>query len=115
MVNDPALPRYVLGVDGGGSKTACLAADDRGRLIGYGSGRPTNTNYVPSREAQAALESAVDGALMEARLSGRQIDLLCISAKTVEKHRANLMQKLGLHSVSALTAFALERGLIGSQ
>jgi DNA-binding NarL/FixJ family response regulator len=41
-------------------------------------------------------------------------DLLCISAKTVEKHRANLMQKLGLHSASALTAFALERGLIGS-
>lgn len=39
-------------------------------------------------------------------------DLLCISAKTVEKHRANLMQKLDLHNVSALTAFAMERGLI---
>ncbi len=38
--------------------------------------------------------------------------LLCISAKTVEKHRANLMQKLGLRSVSTLTALALERGLI---
>jgi two-component system response regulator NreC len=41
--------------------------------------------------------------------------LLCISAKTVEKHRANLMQKLGLHCASALIAFALERGLIGDQ
>lgn len=39
-------------------------------------------------------------------------DYLCISVKTVEKHRANLMQKLDLHSVSALTAFAMERGLV---
>ncbi len=38
--------------------------------------------------------------------------LLCISAKTVEKHRANLMHKLGLRSVTALIALALERGLI---
>ena len=38
-------------------------------------------------------------------------DYLCISTKTVEKHRANLMKKLDLHSTSALTAFALEKGL----
>ena len=38
-------------------------------------------------------------------------DCLCISAKTVEKHRANLMRKLDLHSASALTAFAVEKGL----
>jgi len=39
-------------------------------------------------------------------------DYLCISTKTVEKHRANLMRKLDLHSTSALTAFAMEKGLI---
>lgn len=39
-------------------------------------------------------------------------DYLCISPKTVEKHRANLMRKLDLHSASSLTAFAMERGLI---
>ncbi len=39
-------------------------------------------------------------------------DFLCISAKTVEKHRSNLMKKLNLHNVSALTAFAMEKGLI---
>jgi DNA-binding NarL/FixJ family response regulator len=40
-------------------------------------------------------------------------DYLCISTKTVEKHRANLMKKLDLHNASALTAFAMEKGLIG--
>ena len=39
-------------------------------------------------------------------------DYLCISIKTVEKHRANLMKKLDLHSASELTAYALDRGLI---
>lgn len=38
-------------------------------------------------------------------------DYLYVSVKTVEKHRANLMQKLDLHSASALTAFAVEKGL----
>ena len=40
-------------------------------------------------------------------------DYLCISIKTVEKHRANLMQKLDLHSVAELTALAVEKGLVG--
>ena len=40
-------------------------------------------------------------------------EYLCISPKTVEKHRSNLMQKLNLHSSPALTALAIEKGLIG--
>ncbi len=42
-------------------------------------------------------------------------DYLCISPKTVEKHRANLMEKLGLHNVQALTAFAIEKGLVSRE
>ena len=41
-------------------------------------------------------------------------DYLYISLKTVEKHRSNLMRKLDLHNVAALTAFAVEKGLITS-
>jgi DNA-binding NarL/FixJ family response regulator len=37
---------------------------------------------------------------------------LFISLKTVEKHRANLMKKLDLHNTAALTAFAIEQGLV---
>ena len=39
-------------------------------------------------------------------------DYLCISPKTVEKHRANIMRKLDLHSASELTAYAIEKGLV---
>lgn len=40
-------------------------------------------------------------------------DFLNISVKTVEKHRANVMKKLDLHNVSALTAYAIEKKLVG--
>jgi DNA-binding NarL/FixJ family response regulator len=39
-------------------------------------------------------------------------DFMGISVKTAEKHRSNLMKKLNLHSVSAITAFAAKKGLI---
>jgi len=38
--------------------------------------------------------------------------LLFISVKTVNTHRNNLMNKLDLHSASALTAYAIEKGLV---
>jgi two-component system response regulator NreC len=39
-------------------------------------------------------------------------DHLFISLKTVEKHRANLMQKLNLRNTASITAFAIEKGLV---
>jgi len=39
-------------------------------------------------------------------------EVLCISVKTVEKHRSNIMEKLDLHNVSDLTAYAIERGIV---
>lgn len=41
-------------------------------------------------------------------------DYLCVSVKTVEKHRSNLMRKLDLHNASMVTAFAIERGLLAT-
>ena len=37
---------------------------------------------------------------------------LRLSVKTVEKHRSNLMRKLGLHNTAAVTAYAIRQGLV---
>jgi len=39
-------------------------------------------------------------------------DVLCLSRKTVESHRANIMRKLDLHDVTELVKYALRTGLI---
>jgi DNA-binding NarL/FixJ family response regulator len=50
--------------------------------------------------------------IAEGHTNKSMANYLCISVKTVEKHRANLMKKLDLHNVSALTTYALEKGII---
>ncbi|MGW0660234.1 response regulator [Streptodolium elevatio] len=48
----------------------------------------------------------------EGHTSKEIADLLVISAKTVERHRANMLQKLGLKDRLELTRYAIRAGLI---
>lgn len=83
--------------------------------------------YVSPRLA-AAMEDGDAGDAAGAALTARQLQilrhiaegrtnkeigkLLGISPKTVEFHRAQLMQRLGLHDVAGLTRYATSRGLL---
>jgi DNA-binding NarL/FixJ family response regulator len=53
--------------------------------------------------------------LAEGYLNKEIAEFLHISVKTVEKHRANIMNKLDLHNASALTAYAIEKGLVAQK
>ena len=50
--------------------------------------------------------------IAEGRTNRSAADFLCVSPKTVEKHRASLMQKLGLRNATEMTLVAIEMGLI---
>jgi DNA-binding NarL/FixJ family response regulator len=50
--------------------------------------------------------------IAEGRTNRTAAEFLSVSPKTVEKHRANLMHKLGLRNAAELTLIALELGLI---
>lgn len=75
-------------------------------LDGRGRGNGTAWDSVTPRER------AVMKLIAEGHRNREIAELLGISAKTVEKHRANLMGKLGLHNAAAVTAFAAGKGLI---
>jgi DNA-binding NarL/FixJ family response regulator len=73
---------------------------------------------APPVASQAALESLTPRELEVLRLlakgyTNRQIaEVLSVSARTVEGHRANVMSKLDLHSRVELTTYAEEHGLL---
>jgi DNA-binding NarL/FixJ family response regulator len=50
--------------------------------------------------------------IVDGDTSQRIADILHISPRTVEAHRANLMQKLGLKNTAALVKFAIASGLV---
>ena len=50
--------------------------------------------------------------IAEGHMNTEIANYLCISKYTVVKHRANLMEKLDMHNVSALTAYAVSKGLV---
>lgn len=50
--------------------------------------------------------------IAEGKTNRSAAEFLCISPKTVEKHRASLMQKLGLRNATEMTLTAMGMGLI---
>jgi DNA-binding NarL/FixJ family response regulator len=50
--------------------------------------------------------------IAEAHTSKEIADMLVISVKTVERHRANILEKLGMRDRVELTRYAIRRGLV---
>ncbi len=83
-----------------------------GKLIeGYLDGRK-GFNPPNAWEALTRRERGILKLIAEGYRSKEIADYLCISVKTVEKHRSNLMKKLDLHNAQALTTIAIEKGLV---
>jgi DNA-binding NarL/FixJ family response regulator len=89
-----------------------LSPDISAKVIeGYIDGRKA-VKSTSSWESLTLREREILKLIAEGRKNKEIADILFLSAKTVAKHRANLMSKLDLHSASALTAYAMERGLL---
>ena len=49
--------------------------------------------------------------LAEGKSTKDAADILCVSVKTIESHRKQIMDKLDLHSIAELTKYAIREGL----
>jgi two-component system response regulator NreC len=59
----------------------------------------------------SAREREVLQLMAEGKTTSQIADGLCVSVKTVEAHRKQVMTKLGIHSVAELTKYAIRQGL----
>ena len=74
---------------------------------------PQANGAKPSRlEMLTPRERSILQLIAEGRTNRTAAEFLSVSPKTVEKHRATLMHKLGLRNAAELTLVALEMGLI---
>lgn len=79
----------------------------QGYLLGLKSAQPAKMMGALTPREVEVLKLIAEG------FKSKEIgDYLCISVNTVDKHRANIMKKLDLHSASALTALAIKEGLV---
>lgn len=89
-----------------------LSPEISGKVIeGYLKGKQEHTP-VTVWETLTSREREILKLVGEGYKNREIADDLFISLKTVEKHRENLMKKLDLHTASALTAYAIEKGLV---
>lgn len=87
-----------------------ISAQIVARYLQHGRGKVAGPSQF---ESLTVREKQVLRLVAEGRRNREIAKFLCISVKTVEKHRSNLMHKLKLHNTAALTTLALEKGLLG--
>jgi two-component system response regulator NreC len=73
--------------------------------------KPVKSNY----DLLSEREQQVFRLLVEGRTTAEIADVLCISSKTVEKHRANTMRKLDIHNMVEMVKFAIKIGIVGPE
>jgi DNA-binding NarL/FixJ family response regulator len=80
-------------------------------MAGYISGGDASSSE-PSWEVLTRREREVIKLIAEGKRTKEIATYLSLSPKTIEKHRTNLMRKLDLHNVSAVTVYAIKNGFV---
>lgn len=89
-----------------------LSPDISERVINGYLNPGNTTNLTSAWDTLTFREREILKLVAEGHANKHIADYLCLSVKTVEKHRSNLMKKLDLHNASTLTAYAIEKGLV---
>ena len=77
--------RLVLGVDGGGSKTQALLADEDGCILGRGSSGPSNFYTAGRQASQQAVLGAVQSAFQQAGIPQQKVAIVCLGLGGVDR------------------------------
>ncbi|WP_414619400.1 N-acetylglucosamine kinase [Calothrix sp. CCY 0018] len=76
---------YVLGIDGGGSKTVCVLMNDKREILGRGKAGSSNYQSVGIEAAKYSIESAINTALIQYK--NINIDAICLGLAGVGRSK----------------------------
>jgi DNA-binding NarL/FixJ family response regulator len=96
-------------IEGVSSGQVYVSPSASGRLVEIALGRhlPESSQCDLSGREREVLQLIAEG------LSSKEIAVtLHLSVRTVDSHRANLMEKLGIHKVSGLVRYAIREGIL---
>lgn len=95
---------------------ACRAAMRDEPFLYPGAVRALIEDHLARAESRGTIltprESEVVKLVAEGHTSKEIADMLVVSVKTVERHRANILEKLGLRDRVQLTRYAIRQGLV---
>ena len=113
---------YILKRDAGNDLIAALEALSQHKLfftsgvsevvLGGYLGRIVKSEANPPASRLTPREREIVKLVAESKSNKEVADLLRISIKTVESHRAHTMEKLGLHSVAELVRYAVRNNIV---
>jgi DNA-binding NarL/FixJ family response regulator len=89
-----------------------LCSEATEKIIGWFMNGSKTAAPVSPWDSLTHRERQILKLIAEGQTNKSMAKFLSISPKTVEKHRANLMTKLDVHSTAGLTAFAVSKGLV---
>ncbi len=98
----------VLGVDGGGTKTRAVLADEQQNVLGEGIAGPSNPLRVGIGNAAAAIREAVDKAcaaasIQRAEIVGAEIGLAGVRRGDMRERMRETLTGLGINSLEVVT------------
>ncbi|BAY83264.1 hypothetical protein NIES267_27510 [Calothrix parasitica NIES-267] len=76
---------FVIGIDGGGSKTVCILINDKCEILGRGEAGSANHQSVGIEAAKYSIESAINQALIQYK--NIKIDAICLGLAGVGRSR----------------------------
>ncbi len=74
--------------------------------------RPGKSSVPAARQILSNREREILQLIAEEMSTKQVAEALGLSAKTVEAHRRNIMQKTGIHTIAGLTKYAVREGLV---
>ncbi|WP_172185913.1 N-acetylglucosamine kinase [Microcoleus asticus] len=111
---------YVLGIDGGGTKTICILMDENSLVLGRGEAGQSNYQTLGIERAKQSIQLAIERAVLSAKIeanSNFNIEAICLGLAGVGRQKdieivQFLVQNLQLTNTLPVTRSFLPRNIV---